>query len=74
MPEYTLSFAMPAVDPDDEDHHDCCCVHVAAEMDAMPGPQEEKYAVARERYYACPHHELTPLEVWLEIHRQWLSK
>jgi len=74
MPETNPGFAMPTVDPEYADRHGCCCAHVAAEMDAMPGPDEERYAVARERYYACPHHELTPLEVWLGIQDQWRSK
>jgi hypothetical protein len=31
----------------------------------MPAPEQELYAMTRDRYYRCPHHWLTPLEVYL---------
>lgn len=71
MPEDTLSFAVPAADPEDDDRHGCCCEHVVAELEAMPAPGTERYRIAREYYFACPHRELTPLEVWLGIHQNW---
>jgi hypothetical protein len=74
MPETRLSEAMPAVDPEDEERHGCCCEHVAEEIEAIPAPEEEIYATARDRYYACPHHELTPLELWMEMHWAWRSR
>ena len=74
MTEVELGVAMPAVDPEDEERHRCCCFHVVEELDARPGPDEERYGAAREKYYACPHHELTPLEVWMGIHQQWRSR
>jgi hypothetical protein len=45
--------------------HDCCCDHVIETLDAAPGTRKEHYSAARGRYYACPHHWLTPLEVWM---------
>lgn len=71
MPAYALGLAVPAVDADDAERHDCCCEHVVATLEAMPAPADEQYRIARERYVACPHHELTPLEVWLGVHWNW---
>jgi hypothetical protein len=47
------------------DHHDCCCEHVVDSLQAMPAPRAEQYAVARDKYYSCPHRRLTPLEIYL---------
>lgn len=65
---------MPSVDPEDTERHGCCCDHVTDELEAAPASDEERYATARTLYYACPHHELTPLEVWLGAHWQWRSR
>lgn len=45
--------------------HDCCCDHVVETLAAAPGTKHEHYAAARERYYACPHHWITPVEVYM---------
>jgi len=45
--------------------HDCCCSHVVETLSAIPAPEQELYAAARERYYRCPHHWLTDLEIYL---------
>jgi hypothetical protein len=45
--------------------HDCCCDHVVERLAAMPGPEEERRSVVRDRYYLCPHQWITPLEVYL---------
>jgi hypothetical protein len=49
--------------------HDCCCEHVVEQLMAMPSPEEVRRGVVRDRYYACPHQWLTPLEVYLETSR-----
>lgn len=47
--------------------HGCHCWHVVNELEAMPGPQEERLSQVRARYYDCPHtSERTNLEAYLE--------
>jgi hypothetical protein len=48
------------------DRHDCCCEHVVDSLQAMSAAPEERYAVVRDRWYACPHREITPLEIYLQ--------
>jgi hypothetical protein len=52
------------------DHHECCCDHVVDELEAMPAPALLRYGHARDKFYACPHHEITPLEVWMATHKE----
>jgi hypothetical protein len=47
------------------DTHNCCCPHVVEEIEAAPGTKHDHYSAARERYFACPHHVLTSLEVYM---------
>ena len=66
---------MPAIADDlaieiEHDRHDCCCQHVVEHLDAAPGPGRERYAVARDKFYSCPHRDLTPLEIYLDHLRQ----
>ena len=50
---------------DEGDRHGCCCVHVVESLEAMPAAPEEQYSVGRDKYYSCPHKNLTALEIYL---------
>ena len=49
--------------------HDCCCDHEVEQLAAAPGTTQDRYEATRNRYYACPHKWLTPLEVFLGTQR-----
>ena len=54
---------------DEGDRHGCCCEHVVDSLIAMPAAEEERAAVARDKYYSCPHTDLTPLQEYMESAR-----
>lgn len=45
--------------------HDCCCDHIVEQLDAMPGTADDRRIAVRNRFFNCPHKQLTPLEVYL---------
>jgi hypothetical protein len=46
--------------------HNCCCDHLVEQLMAAPSTiRQEQYRAVREKYFDCPHHWLTPLEVYL---------
>lgn len=48
------------------DRHECCCEHVVDQLEAMPADAEERLFITRDRWYACPHTDITPLEIYLQ--------
>lgn len=52
------------------DRHGCCCEHVVDQFQAMPlldeAPGEVRYGLVRDKYYSCPHREVTQLEIYMD--------
>lgn len=59
--------AMIAAEIESEgDRHNCCCEHLVDNIEAAPVSESERYLDARTRWYACPHNDITPLEIFLD--------
>jgi hypothetical protein len=50
--------------------HGCCCWHVVNHFEAMPGPEEERFALAKDKLAICPHTDVrTELELYVQTLR-----